>query len=74
MLSYPYPCVQGRKTLSDTLGLIFTAVTYHELFQLAARDAQSTIAALNWAAVYRRLAAAQAVEGLRCGLTRTMCL
>lgn len=58
---------QGKRTLSDTLSLIFTAVTYHELFQLAARDALSTIAALDWSALYRRLAAAEAAEGPRFG-------
>eukprot|EP00962_Isochrysis_galbana_P055989 scaffold27815_cov86-Isochrysis_galbana.AAC.2 len=47
--------------------LIFTAVTYHELFQLAARDALSAIAALDWSALYRRLAAAEAAEGPRFG-------
>lgn len=58
---------QGKSTLSDTLSLIFTAVTYHELFQLAARDALSAIAALDWSALYRRLAAAEAAEGPRFG-------
>jgi len=60
--------VQGKRTLTDTLSLIFTAVTYHELFQIAARDALSSIASLDWTKLYRRLAAAEAAEGPRFGV------
>ena len=35
--------VQERKALGDVLSLCFTAVTYHELYRLAARDAIATL-------------------------------
>ena len=50
--------VQGGKTLSDILAVCYAAVTYHELFKLAARDAIATLQKDEWRELYRRLDAA----------------
>ena len=47
--------VQERKTLADILALCFAAVTYHELYKLAARDALETLDAAAWRKVYQSL-------------------
>ena len=47
--------VQAQKTLAEVLQVCYAAVTYHELFKLAARDALSTVVADGWRDVYRRI-------------------
>lgn len=47
--------VQERKTLADILAMCFTAVTYHELYKLAARDALEQLDAAAWRQVYHSL-------------------
>jgi len=47
--------VQGSKGLADILSVCFAAVTYHELFKLAARDAITTLQRDAWRAIYSRL-------------------
>jgi len=47
--------VQERKTLADVLALCFAAVTYHELYKLAARDAIATLQRDAWRCLYARL-------------------
>jgi len=47
--------VQGGKSLSDILALCFAAVTYHELFKLAARDAIATMQKDAWRSLYLTL-------------------
>ena len=47
--------VQGRKTVADVLGLCFAAVTYHELFKLAARDALAFLQREQWRALYQQM-------------------
>lgn len=44
--------VQGGKTLADVLSLCFAAVTYHELFKLAAKDAVTTLQQDQWRELY----------------------
>ena len=44
--------VQAQKTLAEVLQVCYAAVTYHELFKLAARDALSTVVADGWRDVY----------------------
>ena len=39
LIQYGTTLVQGRKTLADVLGVTSVAVTYHELFKIAALDA-----------------------------------
>lgn len=46
---------QGSKSLSDILALCFAAVTYHELFKLAARDAIATMQKDAWRSLYLTL-------------------
>jgi len=47
--------VQGGKCLADVTAVCFAAVTYHELFKLAARDAIATLQREAWRRIYRRL-------------------
>ena len=47
--------VQAQKTLAEVLQVCYAAVTYHELFKLAARDALSTVVADGWRDVYRQI-------------------
>ena len=47
--------VQEAKTLADVNALCFAAVTYHELYKLAARDALEALDAAAWRLVYQRL-------------------
>ena len=47
--------VQGGKPLSDILAVCYAAVTYHELFKIAALDATARIEELGWRALYRSL-------------------
>ena len=47
--------MQGRKTVADTLALCYAAVTYHELFKLAARDAIAAMQADEWRKLYSAL-------------------
>jgi len=47
--------VQGGKCLADVTAVCFAAVTYHELFKLAARDAITTLQSQAWRSIYRRL-------------------
>lgn len=47
--------VQGGKDLSDITAVCFAAVTYHELFKLAARDAIGTLQCDAWRRIYTRL-------------------
>jgi len=56
--------VQGGKGLSDVLTLCFAAVTYHELFKLAARDAIGTLQRDAWRAIYQRLDAMGNEDGI----------
>lgn len=44
--------VQGGKSVSDILAVCFAAVTYHELFKLAARDAIATLQGDAWRRIY----------------------
>ncbi len=46
---------QGKKTLSDVLTLCYAAVTYHELFKLAAQDALDVLQREQWRALYDEL-------------------
>jgi len=55
--------VQERKTLSDVLLVCFAAVTYHELYKLAARDALNTLDAAAWRQLYAALDAAGDGDG-----------
>lgn len=52
LIHYGTTLVQGRKTLTDVLALIYTAVTYHELYRLAAFNALDTIAGQKWTRLY----------------------
>jgi len=52
LIHYGTTLVQGGKTLADTLALTYTAVTFHELFRLAALDAFDTIERDEWRRVY----------------------
>ncbi|KAJ1449313.1 hypothetical protein M885DRAFT_536162 [Pelagophyceae sp. CCMP2097] len=54
--------VQNRKDLASTLALCYAAVTYHELYKLAARSALEQLEADAWAAFYNGLAGATAAE------------
>ena len=56
--------VQGRKTVADVLGLCFAAVTYHELFKLAARDALAFLQREQWRALYHTMDAAGDSSGV----------
>ena len=56
--------VQGRKTLSDVLAMCYAAVTYHELYKLAARDALATLQADQWRTLYHELDAEGDAEGV----------
>ena len=56
--------VQGRRGLYDVLSLILTAVTYHELFKLAARDALATVATADYMELYAALAAPASGKGV----------
>jgi hypothetical protein len=47
--------VQGKKTLADTLALCYAAVTYHELYKLAALDALAIIQREQWRTLYYTL-------------------
>ena len=47
--------VQAQKTLAEVLQVCYAAVTYHELFKLAARDAIATLQKDAWRRLYRRL-------------------
>ena len=38
--------------MADVLGLCFAAVTYHELFKLAARDALASLQREQWRALF----------------------
>ena len=49
------PRSQGRKTVSDVLRLCFAAVTYHELFKLAALAALKTLEKDTWRELWREL-------------------
>lgn len=55
LVHYGTTLVQGRKTLDDVLALTFAAVTYHELFKIAALDAMATIESGAWRALYTAL-------------------
>ena len=57
MASYVILCStpQGKKTLSDVLTLCYAAVTYHELFKLAAQDALDVLQREQWRALYDEL-------------------
>jgi len=61
--------VQGGKTINDILSVCFAAVTYHELFKLAAKDALITLEKDSWREIYAALAdctdAAAAIERLQ---------
>jgi len=48
--------VQGGKTLTDILSVCFAAVTYHELFKLAANDALTTLVKESWRELHAALA------------------
>jgi NAD(P) transhydrogenase len=52
LIHYGTTLVQGRKTLADTLALTYTAVTYHELFRLAALEALEALERLEWRRIY----------------------
>ena len=56
--------VQGRKTVRDVLGLCFAAVTYHELFKLAARDALAFLQREQWRALYQSMDASGDSSGV----------
>lgn len=56
--------VQGRKTVADVLGLCFAAVTYHELFKLAARDALASLQREQWRALFLQMDDAGDSSGL----------
>ena len=47
--------VQERKTIADVLALCYAAVTYHELYKLAARDVIATLQRDAWSALYHEL-------------------
>jgi len=47
--------VQQRRTLADVLGVCYAAVTYHELYKLAALDAINTLQCGRWRELYARL-------------------
>lgn len=47
--------VQQRKTLTDILAVCYAAVTYHELYKLAALDAITTLQCDRWRELYARL-------------------
>tara|TARA_B100000513_G_scaffold97169_1_gene41294 strand:- start:1453 stop:1884 length:432 start_codon:yes stop_codon:yes gene_type:complete len=55
LVHYGTTLVQGGKTLKDVLALTYAAVTYHELFKIAALDATARIEELGWRALYRSL-------------------
>jgi len=61
--------VQGGKTINDILSVCFAAVTYHELFKLAANDALTTLEKDSWRELHAALAdcadETAAVERLR---------
>ena len=47
--------VQERKTIADVLALCYAAVTYHELYKLAARDTIAILQRDAWRDLYRSL-------------------
>lgn len=47
--------VQERKSLSDILAICYAAVTYHELYKLAALDAIKLLRCEGWRALYASL-------------------
>mmetsp|Transcript_18026 Transcript_18026/g.36325 ORF Transcript_18026/g.36325 Transcript_18026/m.36325 type:complete len:259 (-) Transcript_18026:373-1149(-) len=55
LIHYGTTLVQGRKSLADILMLCFAAVTYHELYKLAARDALAKVQSDEWRRIYARL-------------------
>jgi len=52
LIHYGTTLVQGGKTLEDTLDLTYAAVTYHELFRLAALNALSIIEDEEWVRIH----------------------
>ena len=48
LIHYGTTLVQEGKTLADILAVCFAAVTYHELYKLAARDAFATLQEDAW--------------------------
>lgn len=55
VIHYGTTLVQERKSLADILGLCFAAVTYHELYKLAARDAVAKLQCDMWRQIYAKL-------------------
>ena len=64
--------VQERKCLADILALCFAAVTYHELYKLAALDAIRRIQCGAWRELYRTLDADGDGELTRDEVTRRL--
>merc|ERR1712050_415341 len=52
LIHYGTTLVQGKKTLAECMSVTYAAVTFHELFKLAAANALSTLEEKTWRKVY----------------------